>query len=72
MIRASGANQLTDFDLTPAPSNARLTSLRYARRMRDLIEVARLHRPIGIWLLLWPVLWAVWIAGESHPTPRCS
>ncbi len=38
--------------------------------MRDLVEVARLHRPIGIWLLLWPVLWALWIAGGSHPTPK--
>ena len=53
------ANQsLTDLDLTP-PSTARLTYLRYTHRVRDLIEVARLHRPIGIWLLLWPVLWAV-------------
>lgn len=60
----------TDFDLTPAPSSARLTGLRYARRARDFIELARLHRPIGIWLLLWPVLWAIWIAGASHPTPR--
>ncbi len=33
---------------------------RYARLMR-------LHRPIGIWLLLWPTLWALWIAGEGHP-----
>lgn len=65
------ANQsLTDFDLTPRPSSARLTALRYARRGRDLIELARLHRPIGIWLLLWPVLWALWIAGASHPTAR--
>jgi 4-hydroxybenzoate polyprenyltransferase len=64
------ANQLlTDFDLTPPPSSARLTALRYSRRIRDLIELARLHRPIGIWLLLWPVLWAVWIAGGSHPSP---
>ena len=64
------ANQLlSDFDLTPPPSNARLTALRYSRRIRDLIELARLHRPIGIWLLLWPVLWAVWIAGGSHPSP---
>jgi 4-hydroxybenzoate polyprenyltransferase len=64
------ANQLlSDFDLTPPPSNARLAALRYARRIRDLIELARLHRPIGIWLLLWPVLWAVWIAGGSHPSP---
>jgi 4-hydroxybenzoate polyprenyltransferase len=61
----------TDFDLgTPKPSSARLTALRYARRARDLIELARLHRPIGIWLLLWPVLWAIWIAGASHPTPK--
>ena len=62
------ATSTTDFDLgTPKPSSARLTALRYARRVRDLIELARLHRPIGIWLLLWPVLWAVWIAGDAHP-----
>jgi 4-hydroxybenzoate polyprenyltransferase len=64
------ANQTLDLELAPRPSNARLTALRYQRRVRDLIEVARLHRPIGIWLLLWPVLWALWIAGGSHPTPR--
>jgi 4-hydroxybenzoate polyprenyltransferase len=61
----------TDFDLgAPKPSGARLAALRYGRRIRDLIELARLHRPIGIWLLLWPVLWAVWIAGGSHPAPK--
>jgi 4-hydroxybenzoate polyprenyltransferase len=27
----------------------------------------RLHRPIGIWLLMWPMLWALWIAGAGHP-----
>jgi 4-hydroxybenzoate polyprenyltransferase len=64
------ANQSLDFDLAPRPSNARLNWLRYQRRIRDLIEVARLHRPIGIWLLLWPVLWALWIAGAAHPTPK--
>ena len=61
---------LGDFELKPRQSNARLTALRYGRRFRDLVELARLHRPIGIWLLLWPVLWAVWIAGASHPSPR--
>jgi 4-hydroxybenzoate polyprenyltransferase len=30
----------------------------------------RLHRPIGILLLLWPTLWAVWIAGNGHPAWR--
>lgn len=34
---------------------------RYARLMR-------LHRPIGIWLLLWPTLWALWIAGDGSPS----
>jgi 4-hydroxybenzoate polyprenyltransferase len=63
------ANQF-DLDLAPKPSGARLTALRYSRRARDLLELARLHRPIGIWLLLWPVLWAVWIAGASHPAPK--
>ncbi len=30
----------------------------------------RLHQPVGIWLLLWPTLWALWIAGEGHPDQR--
>jgi 4-hydroxybenzoate polyprenyltransferase len=64
------ANQSLELDLASPPSGARLAAARYARRIRDLIEVARLHRPIGIWLLLWPVLWGLWIAGASHPTPR--
>jgi 4-hydroxybenzoate polyprenyltransferase len=63
-------DQPLELDLTPTGSSARLTWLRYLRRGRDLIEVARLHRPIGIWLLLWPVLWALWIAGGAHPTPK--
>nr|WP_286294153.1 4-hydroxybenzoate octaprenyltransferase [Methylomarinovum sp. IN45] len=29
----------------------------------------RLHRPIGIFLLLWPALWALWIAGNGRPDP---
>ena len=64
------ATPLADLGIEARPSTSRLTALRYLRRCRDLIELARLHRPIGIWLLLWPVLWAVWIAGGSHPTPK--
>lgn len=30
----------------------------------------RFHRPIGIFLLLWPTLWALWIAGRGHPDPK--
>jgi 4-hydroxybenzoate polyprenyltransferase len=27
----------------------------------------RLDKPVGVWLLLWPTLWALWLAGEGHP-----
>lgn len=27
----------------------------------------RLHKPIGIFLLLWPTLWALWVAAEGMP-----
>lgn len=30
-------------------------------------KLARLDRPIGILLLLWPTLWAIWIASNGHP-----
>ncbi len=36
----------------------------------DYVRLTRLDRPIGIWLLLWPTLWALWIAGRGHPDPR--
>ena len=31
----------------------------------DYAQLMRLDRPIGIYLLLWPTLWALWIAGEG-------
>ncbi len=36
-------------------------------RLPLYIKLARLDRPIGILLLLWPTLWAVWIASNGHP-----
>ena len=35
-----------------------------------LWRLMRFDRPIGILLLLWPTLWALWIAGEGHPSLR--
>jgi 4-hydroxybenzoate polyprenyltransferase len=59
-------------DLGPAPPRARTAPLSYrlGRRLTEYALLARLDRPIGIWLLLWPVLWALWIAGSGHPAPR--
>jgi 4-hydroxybenzoate polyprenyltransferase len=31
------------------------------------LRLMRLDRPIGILLLLWPTLWAIWIASDGHP-----
>lgn len=42
--------------------------LAYARdRLPDWLEVTRLHRPVGIGLLLWPTLWALWLAADGVP-----
>jgi 4-hydroxybenzoate polyprenyltransferase len=30
-------------------------------------QLMRLDKPVGIYLLLWPTLWALWIAGEGSP-----
>nr|MBV6628977.1 4-hydroxybenzoate octaprenyltransferase [Oceanococcus sp. HetDA_MAG_MS8] len=36
-------------------------------RVQAYAQLVRLDRPIGIWLLLWPTLWALWIAAEGVP-----
>ena len=40
-----------------------------AARIREYARLMRLHRPIGALLLLWPTLWALWIAAEGPPPP---
>ncbi len=37
------------------------------RQLRNYGRLMRVDRPIGIWLLLWPTLWALWLAGDGHP-----
>jgi len=37
-------------------------------RLHQYWLLVRFHRPIGIFLLLWPMLWALWIAGKGHPS----
>lgn len=38
--------------------------------LREYTLLMRLHRPIGIWLLMWPILWALWAASAGHPSER--
>ena len=55
--------------------------LRYSRLLRQwlpfagrrawaYIRLMRLHRPIGSFLLLWPTLWALWLASDGRPSPK--
>src|SRR5690606_29447315 len=39
----------------------------FGATLRHYARLLRLDRPIGIWLLLWPTLWALWIAAEGRP-----
>jgi 4-hydroxybenzoate polyprenyltransferase len=41
----------------------------WQERARQYWLLARFDKPIGIYILLWPTLWALWIAGKGHPDP---
>ncbi|NGY05066.1 4-hydroxybenzoate octaprenyltransferase [Solimonas terrae] len=36
-------------------------------KLRDYWRLTRMDRPIGIYLLLWPTLWALWFAADGVP-----
>ncbi len=36
-------------------------------RLKEYVYLMRWHKPIGILLLLWPTLWALWLAGAGKP-----
>jgi len=43
--------------------------LRKRDRLNQYALLMRLDKPIGIFLLLWPTLWAIWLASEGRPSP---
>lgn len=36
-------------------------------QLRNYGKLMRIDKPIGTWLLLWPTLWALWLARAGHP-----
>ena len=54
---------------TPRPAEAPLW-YRLGRRVGEYVRLARFNNPIGIWLLLWPILWALWLASHGHPNQK--
>jgi 4-hydroxybenzoate polyprenyltransferase len=39
-------------------------------KLRAYAALTRLNKPIGIFLLLWPVLWALWLSSNGQPDPH--
>lgn len=44
-----------------------ILSPKVKERLHQYYFLTRLDRPIGIFLLLWPMLWGLWIASEGKP-----
>lgn len=42
-------------------------NFRFSERLPHYLRLTRFDRPIGILLLLWPTLWALWLAAEGFP-----
>lgn len=53
----------------PSPPPRRGGGLGWGR-VKDYALLMRLHRPIGILLLAWPTLWALWFAARGVPNTR--
>jgi len=48
---------------------ANKTATPWRERLGHYWRLMRFDKPIGILLLLWPALWALWIAGQGKPKP---
>lgn len=55
---------------TPPPGKSAQLIAELISQARQYAHLMRLDKPIGIWLLLWPTLWGLWIAAEGQPDPK--
>ncbi len=71
---SAAAPELPATPAAPAAEKPRFAeapfSWRLGRRLTEYGRLMRLDRPVGTWLLLWPALWALWVAGAGKPNPR--
>ena len=44
-----------------------MSTLSLRQRLSEYEKLMRLDKPIGILLLLWPTLWALWVASDGRP-----
>src|ERR1700749_3048701 len=59
-----------DLSLSPKKPDEAPFSHRLSRQIEEYLQLARFNRPVGTWLLLWPALWALWVAGEGAPNQK--
>src|SRR5579864_2043872 len=67
---ATMAAASTEIQLKPNTGPDAPLSHRLSRRVEEYTRLARLDRPVGTWLLLWPALWGLWIASDGIPKPK--
>jgi len=49
-------------------NSSSLQAYNFKTQLPYYIQLTRLNRPIGIYLLLWPTLWALWFAASGIPS----
>lgn len=75
---APGAINTSTLTTTPEPAPTRQSSTKpsvrpsakpagWSQRLMIYAQLMRLHRPIGILLLLWPTWWSLWLAAGGFP-----
>ncbi len=52
---------------TPDRNCVALNYTDFGQKLPHLVALTRLNRPIGIYLLMWPMLWALWFAAKGIP-----
>jgi 4-hydroxybenzoate polyprenyltransferase len=52
---------LSDTNIARSPASS------WRERLSAYARLTRINRPIGIFLLMWPALWALWLAGAGQP-----
>ena len=67
----SGAGAIIAYALPIPRINRRRTfPVTLVERLNAYEKLIRLDKPIGILLLLWPTLWALWLSSRGHPDWR--
>lgn len=53
-----------------SPQSPSVPGISVVDRIGQYLRLMRVDRPIGSLLLMWPTLWAVWIASRGSPEPQ--